>query len=907
LATLLFGTFIFIDGIAAQNAMNRSVQVSVKFMTNPDRLEFTWPWDWSDGGYSIYRKHPDSTGWGQPIFTLPWGSTSFTDYSIASNSVFEYAFFKKKFETVAKTIQVQAGATLVFTIENIYGNGLCCNFGHGWYLTSACGNILSGGSDFGFAKSDTITVCDNGQPTEPLTVTINPDMLVNNTRWRLRTLGGQVIDSSGAPGTNLAERPKYGYILAGTNLAAVEQRGSLLLVVDDAYSQPLADEIAQLEHDLWGDGWKVHTIEVNRNDAVTAVKSLIVNKFQQVPDLKMVYLLGHVPVPYSGSFYADGHIEGHWGAWPADVYYGEMNGSWTDATVNNTTALDARNHNITGDGKFDQSDIPTKVELAVGRVDLTNLPSFGLTDVELTRRYLQKAHLFKTGQLDVPRRALVDDNLGIALGAPAASGWRNFAPMFTADSVKALDYFSTMKNEAYLWSFGGGSGSFTSANGIGNTQDFVNDSLRNIFTMLCGSYFGDWDSPDNFLRAPLASPGWTLTSSWAGNPPFTLHRMAMGETIGQGLLHTQNATELDYYPGPQLVHTSLMGDPSLRLHPVKPVDNLTATETLTGVQITWTAPIGETVAGYHVYRAENPLGDFVKINADLVAATNYLDPALPTDSAVYMVRAVKLETSGSGTYWNMSLGKTAWSSGDPCNGLNVETQLMVNICEGQSFVYNGAVYTQSGIYEHVLPAANGCDSTVIVFLSVSTTPLVSISGVLCEGEVLPIGDTIITEAGHYELTFFDSMGCIQRWSVNLAFGEVYEINIDSNYVPPIVVGGVSHSDEFTFSYVLNSSEGCDSIININFYPLVASQQTVLEQRIQVYPNPTSGQFFVENKSGVDKLEIALYNGMGQVVLVEQTTAQNRQQIDISHLPNAVYWLRINTLHGSVTKRLMLMK
>lgn len=83
--------------------------------------------------------------------------------------------------------------------------------------------------------------------------------------------------------------------------------------------------------------------------------------------------------------------------------------------------------------------------------------------------------------------------------------------------------------------------------------------------------------------------------------------MAMGEPIGESLLRTQNATANDYYPGPQLVHTSLMGDPSLRLHPVKPVENLTATETLLGVEITWTAPANETVAGYNIYRAE-PIG-----------------------------------------------------------------------------------------------------------------------------------------------------------------------------------------------------------------------------------------------------------------------------------------------------------
>ena len=33
---------------------------------------------------------------------------------------------------------------------------------------------------------------------------------------------------------------------------------------------------------------------------------------------------------------------------------------------------------------------------------------------------------------------------------------------------------------------------------------------RVVFTMLSGSYYGDWDSLNNFLRAGLATPTYTL-------------------------------------------------------------------------------------------------------------------------------------------------------------------------------------------------------------------------------------------------------------------------------------------------------------------------------------------------------------------------------------------------------------
>ena len=60
-------------------------------------------------------------------------------------------------------------------------------------------------------------------------------------------------------------------------------------------------------------------------------------------------LLGHVPVPYSGSINPDGPPD-HFGAWATDAYYAELNGAWTDTSVNTTVASRAENRNIPGDG-----------------------------------------------------------------------------------------------------------------------------------------------------------------------------------------------------------------------------------------------------------------------------------------------------------------------------------------------------------------------------------------------------------------------------------------------------------------------------------------------------------------------------------------------------------------------------
>ena len=75
------------------------------------------------------------------------------------------------------------------------------------------------------------------------------------------------------------------------------------------------------------------------------MKSEIVNECISDTSINSLFLIGHIPIPYSGNITADGHYD-HKGAWPADLYYGELDGEWTDVSVYNTIASRPQNHNI---------------------------------------------------------------------------------------------------------------------------------------------------------------------------------------------------------------------------------------------------------------------------------------------------------------------------------------------------------------------------------------------------------------------------------------------------------------------------------------------------------------------------------------------------------------------------------
>ena len=466
-------------------------------------------------------------------------------------------------------------------------------------------------------------------------------------------------------------RTAHGYILSGINIAEIQNRGKMLLLVDANYQTPLSTEITELEKDLVGDGWIVKTLYINRTENVKNVKSKITSELAAFSGNKAIYLLGHIPVPYSGYINPDAHPD-HLGAWPADVYYAVFNESvWTDTDVNDSTSASrAANKNVIGDGKFDLSALndfsSLSADAQIGRVDLTNLTSFTKNDEQLTKQYLQKAHRFKTRQIVAKNQALIHDNFGAFSGeAFAASAWRNFSTM-VGNQIYSTDYISSVKQDSYLWSYGCGGGSYSSCSGIGTSASFNNDSINTVFTILFGSYFGDWDSPNNFLRAPLASMPMTLASMWSGRPHLYVHPMGLGENIGYtSLLNMNNqysfggTNRLGYWPSnyPTFVSIALMGDPSLRAHTIIPASNIALQKpTSNSVKIDWTASTDNSVTGYNIYFSTSLNDGFNFLAKVSSSTTTFTDLNLLDAHYYFMVRAIKPEISFSGTYTNQSIG-----------------------------------------------------------------------------------------------------------------------------------------------------------------------------------------------------------------------------------------------------------
>ncbi|MFA6286192.1 MAG: LamG-like jellyroll fold domain-containing protein [Opitutaceae bacterium] len=491
--------------------------------------------------------------------------------------------------------------------------------------------------------------------------------------------------------TRTPQSAASGYVIAGIRVDQTAPRGRVVLVVTTAIANGLPAELDAYQRDLGADGWTVHTLTVtpgnyggtgNLHQSIRADIQTLNTAYPG--ELKNVILLGRVPVPRSGLI-DGGRPDGHYSSFAeaTDSYYAEMDGNWNDTGTNIQYSTSSNFfQNIAGDGLFDASTVSAlgtgqKIDLGFGRIDL----SYGQTsEIATTRMYLQKlaryrraANDFQPGRRGVIRKGY--DNVDEA-------GWMSLPSLLGAGNIVAVT--STADLPANPTGRYDTDGLFTRENqqgpflfyfkGTGMLDDRDDDS-RAVFWSGMQSHWGFWaDSGGGKMPARLAADSFTLSFTWSiWGIRHLYHRLGLGGDMGDMLRTTINNSSSfsGFYPyvtggttnGDKngRLWISHMGDPTLRLFPVRPPVNLAASPSgASDVSLSWTGSDDTGLLGVHVYRAPAPTGPWTRLTtagSPLLGNTYTDTPPTPGDWT-YSVRAVKLETTPCGTYLNPSLGAT---------------------------------------------------------------------------------------------------------------------------------------------------------------------------------------------------------------------------------------------------------
>lgn len=184
-----------------------------------------------------------------------------------------------------------------------------------------------------------------------------------------------------------------------------------------------------------------------------------------------------------------------------------------------------------------------------------------------------------------------------------------------------------------------------------------------------------------------------------------------------------------------------------------------------------------------------------------------------------------------------------------------------------------------------------------------------------------------TAAGSYIVTGTDTNGCIDRDTLVLTLFSTPSINLGADMTIcanhfPVNLNGPGGYPFYNWSngattqnttgaqagsYVLTvtNNNGCqdkDTVVIVSDLCLGLDENNTIEYSI--YPNPASTTLFVE--TNVTNSEAVIFGASGQVLFTQQNT-DSEFTLDVSTFADGMYWLKVSSAEGSVTKQLLIKK
>jgi gliding motility-associated-like protein len=151
------------------------------------------------------------------------------------------------------------------------------------------------------------------------------------------------------------------------------------------------------------------------------------------------------------------------------------------------------------------------------------------------------------------------------------------------------------------------------------------------------------------------------------------------------------------------------------------------------------------------------------------------------------------------------------------------------ICDGESFSLGSGVYTTTGQYQEVLTSAAGCDSMVTINLTVAPTPSTPLAITICEGESYTVGNETFAADGQYTIVLSTTEGCDSTILLDLTITEFYQTQLTEVLCAgeSYTLGTTAYSTTGRYQETFTAADGCDSIVTLDLQvdPLLSTSIT----------------------------------------------------------------------------------
>lgn len=158
------------------------------------------------------------------------------------------------------------------------------------------------------------------------------------------------------------------------------------------------------------------------------------------------------------------------------------------------------------------------------------------------------------------------------------------------------------------------------------------------------------------------------------------------------------------------------------------------------------------------------------------------------------------------------------------------SQLDTAICQGSAVTLGGQVFSLPGVYHVPFTAQSGCDSVVELHLSVNPLDTTLLDVAVCEGGSFAVGGVSFSDEGLHEVLLTSQLtGCDSLVLLDLTVTQAVQAQIDTAICQgeTIVFAGQTLGQPGVYADTLTAAGGCDSIVVLNLgmlpLPTVAVQ------------------------------------------------------------------------------------
>lgn len=232
------------------------------------------------------------------------------------------------------------------------------------------------------------------------------------------------------------------------------------------------------------------------------------------------------------------------------------------------------------------------------------------------------------------------------------------------------------------------------------------------------------------------------------------------------------------------------------------------------------------------------------------------------------------------------------------------------LCKGESYVWHGNTYTVAGTYFTAYTTANGCDSIFKLTLTLKPSFSFTESYEICKGESIIWQGHTYNNTGIYSADYITSKGCDSIYTLNLTVNSVdtsvvqngftltsnatpatYKwLNCSADYAELAGETNQSYNAGFSGTYSVeitqNNCVDTSACYSINIVGIDESLSGINK----IYPNPLSNDLIIEMSGNNEMVDVEILDALGLVIY--KGNFINKTTISTGHFKPGIYFIRI---------------